>query len=839
MPQELSAEPPESTLLTYVLGSNPDPLQVSSFAILTLTATNTGDRKLLCEQVVVTLPTGTNAKDLIAGGPVEAAPPAGWSMTVSGGVVAFTAPSGGATVGADGLVFTLAIFTNGQPGASSITIAETMSDGVTRTTTKPANKFPVDFTLVGLSLVPDTVTQIVHGQPAYLSWTAAGDGVTCQLIYQPSDSGDPQPINVHNTPDGPSYQTVPLTRTGDVTFTLIASKHVLGQDEPLTLQSTLTVPIQTLGLTLEVQPAKVGVNGLAQIIWDAPNADYCKTGDGQRLPASGTAYVILQKTTPFTITAFAGEPPHQQTAQQQKQITVDPAIAPKPNGNPGYTTTGTTGAPGATGADMTIIETAIETVGGTEYHYQVNVGATVAYGMPDGSISGRVAQLNGSTWPLTAPEYIAFQQAANGGTGAAGEDLLLAVTLPPLDTSSAPAQVIPIRLTGGAGGPGGTSGSLSNGVRMGSYPVSMSGGNGGRGGNVRLEITVDPTQPPAQYVLVLAGGPGGAGGTTGHGFQGSSGAAGPSGSVALAFDGTIIPASGQLVAPRPFEPLALRVAALPMVVAPNGLARLKWRSPNADYCVLPDGSVVPPNGNALIVVAQSGPLTVTAYDAFGRQIAESALVTVDPSIVPTESGGSQTGGPGQAGGVGIDGNWVYSEPQPVCSPGSTGGTGGGATIAMTVPPLDISGTSRRVISLTAIGGKGGSGGKGGCLMFVDWGGGYDGPAQLPDGACAGGDGGLGGNAAITLTTDPTQAPAQFIVNIAPGAGGGGGQSGWSCNFDGSGGPTTSQSGAPGTVSLIVDGVPGVVPPPDADPSLAEAAVGSVSRADLIRERHPE
>lgn len=792
-------------LLTYSPPSaSPDPLQISTPTVLTITVTNGTGSLILCRQIVFTLPVGTNAKDLIATASVSFVPSPGWTGIADGGTVVFTAPDGEVAVGTDGLVFKLALTTNDQPGSTVIGVTETTADGIPRSENLAVNKVPIVFTLTPISAIS---TDILYGEPAFLTWTAAGQGVSCTLSYQPGDSADSAiSVTVPNTPDGPSYQTVPLTRhNGDVDFVLIATQAIPGQDNPQPLQSSLGVTVEALSLSLEVQPATVGVGGLAQVSWDAPNADYCLTADGQRLPATGSAYVILWEQTYFTITAHGGT----QIAQQQKLIQVSSAIVPN---QPGHAVTGATGAQGATGAEMGVLEAPFAGAIGIGFGvntYQVNVGSTVATGVQDGSGSAYAAMLNGATWPTTSPDYIAFQQVANGGTGAAGGDAVLTITLPPLDSSSAPSQVIPITLTGGTGGPGGTSGSFSNGIQTGSFPVWMSGGDGGPGGNVRIEIAVDPTLPPAQYVFALAGGAGGAGGTTGYGSSGASGASGPPGTVALAFDGVIIPPDGQLAPPRAFEPLALKVAALPLVVAPNGLALLRWKAPSADYVVLPDGSVAPPNGKRYVAMAQTGPLTVTAHDHFGRTLSSSATITVDPSIVATETGGSQTGGAGQAGQPGNYGsiNGIVPSPPTPSSAGGTGGPGNPATVALTVPPLDTSGTSSRVIAITATGGTGGCGGAGGYLSDAAFGEVY----QLPQTACPGGQGGTGGDATVTLAVDPSLPPARLIVTVTPGPGGDGGQCGWIYNYDGSGGGATAIPGAPGSASLTIDGVAAVLP----------------------------
>jgi hypothetical protein len=81
-------------------------------------------------------------------------------------------------------------------------------------------------------------------------------------------------------------------------------------------------------------------------------------------------------------------------------------------------------------------------------------------------------------------------------------------------------------------------------------------------------------------------------------------------------------------------------------------------------------------------------------------------------------------------------------------------------------------------------------------------------------ASPGGTGGNGGGATLVLTTDPTQAPARIILQVAAGAAGAGGQNGWL--YDNSGaslGPTYATAGTPGAASVTVDNAPVVLPPP--------------------------
>ncbi|MCW3848873.1 hypothetical protein OF829_16675 [Sphingomonas sp. LB-2] len=803
-------------LLDYAFTAQPNPLQVNTPAWLTLAVDNNSGREVTCQQIVVTFPRGTNAGDLIAATDIVVTPAPGWTYATDGGTVTLFAPGGAADVKGSGLTFMFAVTINGQVGESTVDIQENASGGTNplspRMMSCPVSKFPVVFSLTPLMPVPLDDIDVLYGMPGTLNWIATGEGVTCTLAYQPADSGSPLSATVPNIPGTGGFQTEALTRTGDVPFLLTATQTVPGQDQPLVLESTLTLSVETLSLSLVVQPATVGVGGLAQVTWNAPNADHCLADDGQQLPASGTAYVILQATRLFTITAVGA---NGQTVQQQKTIQVSPAIVPN---QAGYSVTGTPGATGTTGQNATITPNMSPAYQPQVLGYNLTMGSISAYLENDGS-GAQVVTINNQTYPVEAEQYTAFAALGAGGTGGPGGTGTLTATVPPLDSSDQPQQVIQIAVTGGTGGTGGQPGSL----QASAYVFGMNGGDGGPGGNAVVELTVDPSLPPAQYIIAIAGGAGGPGAPSGGMFAGSNGGPGAPGSVAFAFDGLIVPPSGELAAPRPFEQLALTVSVQPPTVAVNGLALLSWNSQGADYCILPDGSTAPASGSRYVVIAASGPVTVTAHDQFGRSLAQSATATVSPAIKPTATGATQAGGPGGPGAAGTNGAATFTwgqalAPSTLPTPGVVGGTGGDGAITLTIPPLDLTGDSGRVIPLAATGGQGGTGGTGGWVVLTNWpGGGL--AMQTPQYSCPGGTGGAGGNAIVTLTVDPSHPPAQFIVTLTPGTGGNGGENGWQYGTDGDGdgtippATTYAAAGSAGAASLTIDGVAAVLPSP--------------------------
>ncbi|MCW3848872.1 hypothetical protein OF829_16670 [Sphingomonas sp. LB-2] len=440
--------------MTYSVATQPDPIEVGTPLSLTITASNQTGANVTCTQIIVTVPVGTNAADLIATAQIDTVPPAAdWGVKQDGGQVIFTPPGGSIVVKGEGLVFVLAMTANNQAGSANVLIDESASNpanpaGV-RSYTWVAAKYPVDFTLSALTAVPVTNTNIPHGKSATLTWTATGAGVTCTLSYVPDNSGNMVTDNVPNSPTGGSYTTRALTRNGEVDFLLTAQMTPADQDQPLTKTASLPITVATLGLTLYAEPPVVGVNGLARVRWVAVNADHCvDEDDGSTLPAVGEKYVLLQQQQTFNITAVGADG---QTLPQQLTIQVNPNIVANA---PGQNIVAPWGAGGQSA---------------TRY------------------MAGR--SIEGPVWVWSPPS-----------AGGAGGDADLTIALPPLDTSGG-GQVIPIALTAGPGGGGG-----SGEGQFGDAP-------GGNGGNATLNLSWDPNATTtAQYLITVTAGAGGGGG---------------------------------------------------------------------------------------------------------------------------------------------------------------------------------------------------------------------------------------------------------------------------------------------------------------------------------------
>ena len=231
------------------------------------------------------------------------------------------------------------------------------------------------------------------------------------------------------------------------------------------------------------------------------------------------------------------------------------------------------------------------------------------------------------------------------------------------------------------------------------------------------------------------------------------------------------------------ESLAIDVAVEPPRVGPRGLARLRWSAANADHCLFDDGTRVETSGVRYFLATATRSFTVTAVAADGRTKQALAEIMLDPSIQATEAGYVQTGATGSPGhdydeepdpAGGVDG-----EGTPTYYPAAPGVNGESLTIALSLPPLDTTGSAARVIPISIAGGTGGPGGSGPM------------PSMGPSGLAA--NGGPGGDVSVTLALDPSLGPpAQYLISIKGGTGGTGGY------------PDAAQ-GSPGSAQATVDG----------------------------------
>ena len=482
---ELDSTGNGDTLLDYSLDPDSEPLRVGRAVRLNLVASNSTDDRIDVSEILLALPVGQNASDLVAAGTqIEVAPPKHWQSMVDGGTIKLTPDSGKAAVERGSLTFTIAVALNGEAGSATVQLAETAASpddpSRRRSVSFDMAKYPEDFTLGDLLTVPRDLKSVRHGKPVTLAWEGTGKGVQCTLSYVRDEWGN---VVRKTVPLVGTMQSEPLTCKGTVTFVLLAEQNIVGQDNPLVLERRLDLRVESLDPEIWVEPPRVAPNGLVRLRWSAPLADYCVLDDGSRQQPDGVAYFVVSADREFTVSAYRGS----DKVEKQMGVTIDSSIAPTEQG---YSITGAQGVDGPPGADSS-----------------------------------------------DDPEHT-----TDGHQGGAGGDARLQKSLPPLDTDGH-ARVIPIRLTGGKGGTGGAGGVWDwEGIP---YEIRNSG-PGGQGGRAVLDVTLDDKDAvPAQYIITLLPGPGGDGGPRQDGgsetrVRGGPGQTGPIGSVSATIDGKVV-----------------------------------------------------------------------------------------------------------------------------------------------------------------------------------------------------------------------------------------------------------------------------------------------------------
>ena len=314
----------DETLLTYGVLPVPNPLLASGGASLTLVISNGGSQIVTVVSITITLPVGTNAKNLTASAVgITTQPPAGWDVAQSGGAFTLTPQNDeAAKVGARGLAFVFAsVAVNAEPGTCALAVAEDASSPAkprqSRSTSVALAKFPPQFALSALTLTPASVAP---GGSVSLMWT--GSPATYVLSYDPDGNGTRSVAVGASGPFDAQRLTAPI-----VVFTLTVTVTVPGQDQPLVTQRQAVATVATGTLTFTALPSSVGVNGVAKLAWRATGATSCTLDPGdENIPLSGYAYVIVPRTTLFTVVAT--EAGTGRRIAQQQTVTVDPAIVP-------------------------------------------------------------------------------------------------------------------------------------------------------------------------------------------------------------------------------------------------------------------------------------------------------------------------------------------------------------------------------------------------------------------------------------------------------------------------------------------------------------------------------
>jgi DNA-binding beta-propeller fold protein YncE len=301
---------PAPTLLDYAFYPEPDPLQASVGAQLTLAVSN-GQREIVtCTSIAVTLPVGTNANDLTAtaSGIATTAPP-GWNVAQSGNVFTLTpAVAGAANIGRDGLAFLFAnVAVNDQIGTCEVRIDEAAAlpsqPAVDGTTSLPLPKFPAQFTVSPLTATPP---EVAPGGSTVLMWT--GSSATYTVTYDPDGEG---PMTVDVSSSGP-LTVYDLTNAAGVTFTLTVDVAVPGEDVPLTVvrqfDVAVSVPKPVIASFTGTLSGVFTSDATANLTWVATGRDVsCAiSGSPFALAASGSLVVpsaTVARAASYTLTA--------------------------------------------------------------------------------------------------------------------------------------------------------------------------------------------------------------------------------------------------------------------------------------------------------------------------------------------------------------------------------------------------------------------------------------------------------------------------------------------------------------------------------------------------------
>jgi hypothetical protein len=437
----------DETLLTYGVLPVPNPLLASGGASLTLVVSNSGSQIVTVASLTITLPVGTNAKNLTPSADgITTQPPAGWDVAQSGGAFTLTPQNADAAkVGARGLAFVFAsIAVNAEPGTCALPVVEDASSPAKPRQIRSASialaKFPPQFALSALTLTPPSVAP---GGSVSLMWT--GSPATYVLSYDPDGNGTRSVPVAASGPFDAQGLTAPV-----VVFTLTVTVTVPGEDQPLVTQRQAVATVATGTLTFTALPSSVGVNGVAKLAWRATGATSCTLDPGdENIPLSGYGYVIVPKTTLFTVVAI--EAGTGRRIAQQQTVTVDPAIVATRT----FTSVGADGTDGKNGGDSMDGEDGQD--GADASSVMLVIGPLDLRSRPaevfrivSGGGNGGKGGNGGDASQRPVP-------AGNGGNGGNGGDgAVISLTL---GASGVPQQIIIDNLLGSRGGAKGLGGS--------------------------------------------------------------------------------------------------------------------------------------------------------------------------------------------------------------------------------------------------------------------------------------------------------------------------------------------------------------------------------------------
>lgn len=314
-------------LLSYAISANQDPIQASpqkgdkSSLTLMIVVSNSTHQLIECQSISFGFLKGTGAKDLFSDATgIGTTHPTGWTIKQIGSL--FTATPDTAKdgkIGAGSLTFVLSnIKVNEQPGTTDMTITEVTTHN-TATFSYPLGKFPPQFKIGPLNAQPVIVNE---GSNTTLFWNGTGGG-TYELMYADADGNTVTIMHPKGEPDQPlpangSYTIDKLEVTPVMTFYLLVTLYVAGQQEPLEAQRQRTVtvipPKPTINcFSIKANPVTPGQPFSFTLSWDVVGAFQITANDGQGgqertlpIPKTATSYQVFptQLITNYTLTVF-------------------------------------------------------------------------------------------------------------------------------------------------------------------------------------------------------------------------------------------------------------------------------------------------------------------------------------------------------------------------------------------------------------------------------------------------------------------------------------------------------------------------------------------------------
>jgi hypothetical protein len=318
-------------LLKYAVSANQDPIQASpqqgdpSLLTLIIVVSNDTHKMINCQSISFGFLQGKNAKDLFTDSTgIGSSAPKGWTIKQAGSLFTATPdPSKdghNGKIGLDSLTFVLSkIKVNEEPGTTHMKVTEATTKH-TGTLDYPLAKFPEHFEVGPLAAKPPIVDE---GGSTTLFWSGTGGGAIYELQYV-DDNGNTVTIShTKGEPDQPlpstgSYMLDNLQVTPLMTFYLMVTLQITGQNHPLQAQRECTVTVKPPrpainSFTITANPIMPGKQFSFTLDWDVVGSFQITANDGQGgtervlpIPNDAASYRVFptQLVTTYTLTVF-------------------------------------------------------------------------------------------------------------------------------------------------------------------------------------------------------------------------------------------------------------------------------------------------------------------------------------------------------------------------------------------------------------------------------------------------------------------------------------------------------------------------------------------------------